>query len=561
MRALLAVLLAATFLAPLTGADHAQTFGGKTATFDHRGGNDWWVEVRMGGSSLSKVEAQDTGDAAWRPMTLRSWGNWAASFHIEPGHDVRFRATFSDGTTGISCWFAHPSGTERCDDDPRPGTFTAAFSGVKGNTWWEEARVSVTGGTLAGVDVRMNGGTWKPLSLKSWGAWAASYNAPDGTIVQFRARSTGGAEALSGCYRWTAATATTCSTTPSNQWPKEGSFVKYHASYGTGVPGYFDNTEVNVTLTYKSGRWEARCEGTYEEQVGDDDDVFAYTFDHFDTKAAFDPPRAYEHDGLVRGYGVEVCFRSEIEEYAPANITSEPRVYTKNGAPVTVNAKVATFDDGCCHASHTEWHPGLGLILSAGWGGLHSGFVMDLLDTDAPIAATDPAPTPPPAPAWPKSGSFVKYYGTIDFGSGVSHENATWTYSGGRWTLKCTQHTVYRDGRPSGEDWRYEETDAMLPRGPVNGVAAGDRVWVPTGCGAFTDITKLRYSTTEKTFRNGQAVSTSAWQSDEDPDGVGDDDAWWHKGTGLVLRWEYDTFDDPDQAFSKGRLVDTDAPL
>jgi hypothetical protein len=97
--------------------------------------------------------------------------------------------------------------------------FDATFTGVRGNEWWIQANVAATGGTLAKVDVRLNGGEWKPLAKQSWGGWAASYRAVQGTVVQFRATSTTGATDLSDCYRWipppnTDAAKTSCTPPP-----------------------------------------------------------------------------------------------------------------------------------------------------------------------------------------------------------------------------------------------------------------------------------------------------------------------------------------------------------
>jgi hypothetical protein len=85
---------------------------------------------------------------------------------------------------------------------PPPGTFDATFTGVRGNEWWVQANVAASGGTLARVDVRLDGGEWKPLAKQSWGGWAASYRIVQGTVVQLRATSTVGATDVSDCYRW-----------------------------------------------------------------------------------------------------------------------------------------------------------------------------------------------------------------------------------------------------------------------------------------------------------------------------------------------------------------------
>jgi hypothetical protein len=81
------------------------------------------------------------------------------------------------------------------------GTFDATFTGVRGNEWWVQAQVAGNGHTVASVDVRLNGGAWQPVAKQSWG-WGASYHIAQGTIVQLRATSAGGATDLSSCHRW-----------------------------------------------------------------------------------------------------------------------------------------------------------------------------------------------------------------------------------------------------------------------------------------------------------------------------------------------------------------------
>ncbi|MEA3189612.1 MAG: hypothetical protein QOD77_194 [Thermoplasmata archaeon] len=210
-----ALLLAAPLAAMAVQANHLQTAAsGRQVAFDHRTGNEWWVEVVLSGpdaNSVSKVEAMDTG-GAWVPLSLKSWGAWAASFHIEPGHQVRFRATWT--TTVIeSCWFTHPAGVEQCSTTPPPPPpptgFDATFSGVKGNEWWVQANVAGNQ-PIAKVDARVNcGATWRPLTLQSWGGWAASFQIPSGSKIDFRATSSTGATDLSGGYTWPSATPTT----------------------------------------------------------------------------------------------------------------------------------------------------------------------------------------------------------------------------------------------------------------------------------------------------------------------------------------------------------------
>ena len=178
--------------APSTGA---ATFSGST-------GNEWWVQVKVSasGATVRSVDARDTG-GAWTPLTWRSWGSWATSFRVEPGHTVEYRATLSDGRVAQSCAFTHPAGVQTCGAStapapapaPAPSGFGATFSNVRGNAWWVESDVTAASGTLAGVDARVNGGSWVALGKTSWGSWAKSIHAPSGSTVEFRARSAEGA--------------------------------------------------------------------------------------------------------------------------------------------------------------------------------------------------------------------------------------------------------------------------------------------------------------------------------------------------------------------------------
>src|SRR5437899_2585636 len=81
-------------------ADHLQTENGRTISFNHKesGANEWWVEVTLAGSdagSVAKVEGMDT-NGPWVTLAKQGWGDYGASFHIEAGHLVRFRATWPD---------------------------------------------------------------------------------------------------------------------------------------------------------------------------------------------------------------------------------------------------------------------------------------------------------------------------------------------------------------------------------------------------------------------------------------------------------------------------------
>jgi hypothetical protein len=239
----LAVGLLLAFVPP-TFADHSQPAQGSAIVFDHKTGNEWWVEVILTGGasgSASSVQAMDTG-GAWTPLTKRSWGAWAASFHIEPGHLVKFRASWSGGASVDSCWFTHPAGVEQCGTTSTStttttgsGTFNAPFTGFRGNEWWVQAKVGTDGPAIAKVDVRIApDGAWKPLTKQTWGtsppSWAASYHFPQGSILQMRATATDGRTDLSSCRQWI---------------PSSGQDAAIVACPGTEPPA-FDATWSNV---------------------------------------------------------------------------------------------------------------------------------------------------------------------------------------------------------------------------------------------------------------------------------------------------------------------------
>jgi hypothetical protein len=82
-------------------------------------------------------------------------------------------------------------------------TFTATFTPRSvGNDWWVET--GVTGSqAIAKVEARLDGGAWTALPKDSWGTYADSLHAPNGTQVQFRATATSGATSLSPTVAWT----------------------------------------------------------------------------------------------------------------------------------------------------------------------------------------------------------------------------------------------------------------------------------------------------------------------------------------------------------------------
>lgn len=155
-------------------------------TFTPKGGNEWWVQVAVSGSP-TKVEARDT-NGAWVPLAKKSWGDWAASFRVESGHDVQYRATTSSGIAE-SCWYDHPS-SACASPAPSPSPATGVtFTPKGGNGWWVQVAVS---GSPTKVEARDTNGAWVTLAKKSWGDWAGSFRVETGHTVQYRATTSAG---------------------------------------------------------------------------------------------------------------------------------------------------------------------------------------------------------------------------------------------------------------------------------------------------------------------------------------------------------------------------------
>lgn len=179
-----------------------------TIVFAEPKGNTGYVQINTyTGASVAAVEVSVNG-GAWKSMEPKSWCDWGLGISAASGSQVRFRAFYPNLTSVTSQAYTWPPGGSTTP--PPNSTFDATFTNVKGNEWWVQANVATTGGTLAKVDVSLNGGAWQPLKLQSWGGWAASYHIVAGTIVQLRATSTTGGTDLSACYRWLEATTVTC---------------------------------------------------------------------------------------------------------------------------------------------------------------------------------------------------------------------------------------------------------------------------------------------------------------------------------------------------------------
>lgn len=181
-----------------------------SVTFSGSSGNEWWVDVTVKGSGISRVEARDA-NTAWTALKRQSWGDYAASLHVEPGNTVQYRAILTDGKVVESCQFTHPGGACASGGAPAPAPSTGAaqltFSPSDGNEWW--AQVSVGGadaGRVAKVEARDTGGAWVALPKRDWGAYAGSFHIEPGHAVEYRATLTDGRTATSCAYAHPSAT-------------------------------------------------------------------------------------------------------------------------------------------------------------------------------------------------------------------------------------------------------------------------------------------------------------------------------------------------------------------
>ena len=522
--------------------------GGGAFAFDHKTGNEWWVEVLVSPRPVA-VQAMDTG-GAWVSLTFRDWGAWAASFRIEPGHDVRFRAQDAAGAWHESCWFTHPGGTEKCDGGttpPPPEEFDATFRPKAGNQWWVETYVDANE-PLAGVDARVVGGPWHALAKRSWGAWAASFHVPDGSHVEFRARSADGDSDLSGRYRWPGAMQVADEDDP---WPREGSYVRYLLDSGESVPGYSVHTDLWLNYTYSGGAWRGTCEGWRVERVSDHPEN--RTRLRHDVTA---PPPTGGPEHVQPGERVEIGVPRCGDEgdgstsgFVDGRGLAGPYHGTprkEHGQPVDVPVWRASYeDDGCpCQWRALSWHWDTGLTIDVDVQYRYSGSAAHLVDTDAPISEEETSDPPAPG-AWPKEGSFVEYQVnlTSEYSDAVERVDVRFVYVGGAWQATCGDRTA----------------TAAPPMGPTD---ASPGAWArPTEvsqCRITPPAVVVQGRFPEDTTVNGQPHRATAWWADEHPEQYGDEDAWWDVDTGLLLRWE-----DHGGYFrgDEGRLTNTDAPL
>jgi PKD repeat protein len=214
-----------------TSAPATTSGSGYSASFTFgSGANEWWMETKVSSSSAPvKVEVK-VGSGSWTPLRKRDATTWGEEMHVTKGTPVAFRATASDGRTATTGQHAYLGGTApmaatgtstatATTAAPAPATTTSApaattsaaattfkayFSARSvGNDWWVEAAAQGNE-PLSKVEAKVNGGSWVTLPKQSWGAYAASIHAPNGSQVTFRATgATSGGLSYSQPVTWT----------------------------------------------------------------------------------------------------------------------------------------------------------------------------------------------------------------------------------------------------------------------------------------------------------------------------------------------------------------------
>lgn len=210
----LVLLLASAVSVPVAAGDHPipiENSGSDTITFDHKAGNEWWVEVKVTPPEVGVDDVLARAEnGTWHRLTLRSWGNWAASFHVPPGERVQFQASRAGGMSDVyrqtSCFFTHPAGVEQCDG--QPSNLQVNFHDPQGHRWWQSvfADSNTPLKQVLLLTHLVNTTRAYGMEKQDWGAWATSRDVPEGTMVQFLA-SDGAETQRSPCYRWPNASA------------------------------------------------------------------------------------------------------------------------------------------------------------------------------------------------------------------------------------------------------------------------------------------------------------------------------------------------------------------
>lgn len=571
------IIVAAVFVSLFTfafalpaHAIHPQAASGGVIVFDHRSGNEWWVEVTLSGGasgSVAAVRAMDTG-GPWVPLTKRSWGAWAASFHIEPGNRVMFQASWAGGDQADSCWFTHPAGLEQCGAS---AGFDAQFSNVKGNNWWVEARVTANN-PVAAVDARLNcAGDWRSLTLRDWGAWAASFHIPSGSKVDLRARAQDGSNDLSGGYVWPQATPTDGCGTPPQPAPFRAEFKR--------VRGNVHWVETDVTANQAVAKVQVRFDGArWFNMTQTNWGSWARGGDYFGM------PRV-EFRALALDGASDVSYQgwlwSDAPELYPPGGRNTPLSFHELAGDLD-NVKVNAFSlyrliDVHYRTNGEPWRP-MQMDADGDWfartprtlpTGQEMEFMASWIDpgTHQPVAAIDSGKAWPP---WPQENGFAEYRfryevdfhngdyklreGTVRFTfqpGGPGEDNwGTWV---GRWSTVCSytnsEYVASTDAWTNVTETRGGGFSPFGPRFANVGEGAGvySTFWGCDNALLHTRVDARTPYTTDVTWtRTGTRVVADTWHGVDYPEVAAANsnaeiDVWWETNTGLVVAWDVRT--------------------
>ncbi len=136
------------------------------------------------------------------------------------GDTLRYTWTFGDGATATGQTASHTytkagthavtlTVTDGTDSATTTQTVTASHPAFKAtfaphgnvNEWWIDVRVDGSN-PVSSVSARVDGGAWTALRATSWGTWATSTYAPQGSMVDFKATDAHGQTVTSETFQW-----------------------------------------------------------------------------------------------------------------------------------------------------------------------------------------------------------------------------------------------------------------------------------------------------------------------------------------------------------------------
>jgi hypothetical protein len=576
-----------SFAAAPVASNHVQTDSGKVIVFDHKaGGNAYWVEVILSGQdagSVSGVQVQTTSGATygvWTTMQKNQWGAWQASFQIPAGNDVRFKASWAGGAQQVSCWFTHPEGVEKCGGSTTP--FDVFFGLVKGNEWWVQTDATSTGGTIAGIDVRLNAGPWMPLKKQSWqNGWAASYHIVDGTLVQLRATSTTGATDLSNCFKWIPP-----QTGGQNAQEIPCTSSVFDAKFG-GVQGNEWWVQTTVTGNQPIAKVQARDSpgpwkdlaaqswqngwgASFHIPAGENVQLRAQsTGGQWDYSAnGWTWPGAFVYPDPVLGTDFDAIF----EEVSTDAGWVQVNVYADEGTYGLARVDVRVNDGAWSPLARQSW----GDWAKAMTPGAGADVQFRAVAKTGQVAESGVYSWPGAmaSAAWPQAGSFVTYdlYSKQSGGGSLSQTDAVMrlSYVGSRWNAVCTGTTTEEgDGQSTTTEWTYTTVQGPRQVSPnfAPGTTTNPRLIAMPAWGGTCEVTEWIIQVGGEEWHESAMMRTDdpyvlraltgTETADQDYQSL---DLSWEKRLGLVLDWTR-AGHMTGTAYYEGHLVGTDAPI